>query len=128
MAVTATYSTVYDGIKSAVVQVNITADSVGDLNPEAAVDVSALTPPARGVKVKRASWTVSGGTVSLLWDTIAGDDTPAILMSGTGLMDYSAIGGMPNMSPSPQGDLLVKTIGFTAGSTATIELELRKKR
>jgi hypothetical protein len=125
MAVTATFQTLHDGMRNAVVQVNLTADSVGDINPTIAVDVSAMTPPAKSVKIKRASWTVEGGTVHLLWDGYA-EDAPALLMAGQGVMDYCGIGGMPSQGVPP-GDLLLKTSGFTAGSTATIELELRKK-
>ena len=52
MALTATFQTLHDGMRNAVVQVNLTADSVGDINPTIAVDVSAMTPPAKSVKVK----------------------------------------------------------------------------
>lgn len=125
MAVTATFQTLHDGMRNAVVQINLSADSVGDMNSTIAVDVSAMTPPAKSVKIKRASWTVEGGTVALLWDGYA-EDAPAILMAGQGVMDYCSSGGMPSQGVPP-GDILMKTSGFTAGSTGTVHLELRKK-
>jgi hypothetical protein len=125
MAVTSSFSVIHDGVRNAVVQINLSADAVGDLNPTVAVDVSEMTPPASSVKVERASWSVEDGTVHLIWDGYA-EDAPAILMSGQGVMDYCKIGGMPSQGVPP-GDLLIKTSGFMAGSTGTVQLELRKK-
>jgi hypothetical protein len=127
MAVSQTVRVLHDGIKNLVVQVNLSADVAGDMSPTAIVDVSALSPKARSVKVNKATWSSQGGDVRLFWDNYGADDEPVILMTGQGSMDYCSIGGMPNKGEAPNGDMLMSTNGFTAGSSATVLLELKKK-
>jgi hypothetical protein len=127
MAVSQTVRVLHDGIKNLVVQVNLSATEAGDMPATAIVDVSALSPKARSVKVSKATWASQAGDMRLFWDNYGADDEPVILMTGQGCMDYGSIGGMPNKAEAPTGDLMLSTNGFVGGSSASVLLELKKK-
>lgn len=128
MAFQTTNQIVHDGARSVVVHLNGVCDGgvFGDEKLEMKVMASCLSPPARNLKMNRIDYNVSGGIVSL-WRQ-ADDPVKICDMAGTGFFDYSNVGGMPsNAGPSENGDLLISTTGFDAGSSYSIKLDMIKK-
>ncbi len=115
----------YDGINNAAVVLTGLADSQGGSEiRQVKVTGAELRPPAVP-KVARITYNVTGGSVTLFWDDANDDQTLAVL-SGEGEMCFDHIGGLPNPSLDPSGNILLSTQDFLPGSGYTISLELRK--
>lgn len=90
------------------------------------VDVSALTPPATEVKIRKIDYNVGGMTVQVLWE--ATEDVVALTLTGEGNHCSRRFGGLVNNAGAGvTGDILFTTIGATAGDTYSIILELDKR-
>lgn len=134
MAVTTTTQVLYDGPLRAKVQVTGSSDGSGEVSLATLVDASALGRSASGlpctsVQVSRINANVKPqGSVQLYWGALV----PALFanLSGTqARFDYTNITGItaPADTVGPTGDIVYSTTGMTAGSTFTLELELKKK-
>ena len=96
------------------------------------VVAEALSPLGPGqncgrVRVQRVTGNTSRGNVQLLWDA----ETPLKFadLAGPGIdMDFRSITALrpPATLLSATGSILYSTSGFTAGSSFTIELDVRK--
>ncbi len=123
--ITTTARVAYDGVKNAAVVLTGLADSAGGSElRQIKVDASELSPPAVP-KVMRISYSVTGGSVALLWAD-SNDNTPLAVLSGQGEMCFETFGGLVNAAPDPSGDILLSTQDFLPGSGYTISLEMRK--
>jgi len=75
--------------------------------------------------IRSVKWFQSGYTyISLLWDHTT-DDLAVMLGPGQGELDFSVAGGLHDpQSTGGTGDLLLTTVGHTAGDTYAIILTL----
>ena len=103
--------------------------NVSDGTGEAAVkkvDVSALFGAPSTVKIDRIIYSVDGMTVRLLWDATA-DVVAFTIGNGTGVLDFTSIGGLHNNAGTGvTGDILFTTNGHSSGDSYSIVLEMSK--
>lgn len=132
MTIALTLQTLYDGPRRAKLQFTGVSDGSGEVSGAVMVDASTLSPlgpaqPCRRVKLERLTGNTGYGIVELYWGALV----PLKFAELTGAnieMDYSNITAMaaPSSLPSATGDILYTTVGFSAGSTFMLELELIK--
>lgn len=132
MAIATTIQTIYDGPRRAKVQVTGISDGSGEATNAMLVQASALSAlgpgqPCKRVKVERITGNTSYGNVELLWDA----ETPlkfAELAGADIMMDYSNITALAPARSfiSWTGNVLYTTLGFAAGSSFMLEVELIK--
>lgn len=126
MAVQTTSQVLYDGIRNVVMQFTGIGDGMGDEVAAIKVHMADLTPVPLSVKVKMLHYDVTGGLVQLLW--AATENVPFLTLGVNDEIDYSNIGGMTNGGgDTANGDILISTLGFDAGSTYSVTLEMVKK-
>jgi len=127
MADAVTSQTIFDGKRKTVIKLTNISDGTG----EAAVlkvDVSGLSPAASKVKINKIWYMTDGMTVQILWD--ATTDVVALLIpqNDSGFLDFESIGGIiNNAGAGVTGDVMLTTVGHTAGDTYCIILELVKE-
>jgi hypothetical protein len=126
MAVQTTSQVLYDGPANVVMQFTGIGDGMGDETAAIKVRMADLTPIPASVKVRNLQYDISGGLVQLLW--AATENVPFLTLSGYNTIDYQDMGGMTNGGgDTATGDILISTLGFDAGSTYSIVLEMKKK-
>lgn len=125
-----TSTTIVDGQRLAVMRFSNASDGTGEADV-IKVDVSALAPsegrPCTGVNVLRVWGTTAGMVVNLEWD--ATTDVLLLTLPTDTLVDLDlrSFGGIPNNSGAGKtGDILLSTVGHTAGDTYSIVLEMSK--
>jgi hypothetical protein len=126
MAVQTTSQVLHDGVRNLVMQFTGICDGTGDEVAAVKVRMTDLSPVPLSVKVQKLHYDISGGLVNLLW--AATENVPFLTLSGFDTIDYCKIGGMRNGGgDTANGDILLSTLGFDAGSTYSITLEMVKK-
>jgi hypothetical protein len=130
MADTITSQTINNGPRNLVMLFTNESDATGE-SAVVKVDATSATFANRGVapglhlKVGRISFAVNSGAVRLQWD--ATSSTDFAILSGTGTFDYSYFGGLPNpANAGATGKIKFTTVGFIAGSSYVIEMEMIK--
>lgn len=111
-----------EGLRNYVIQVTGTGPDASTV----LVDVSALNPPAQGVRLMRASYDVGvGGQVELAFQ---GDAEDFLTMSeGSGqTICYKKVGGIPNRNAggTSDGDVLITSVD---GSRYSMTLHFAKQ-
>ena len=128
MTVAITSQVLYDGIRNLVMQVQGVSDGTNDT--VVLVDISELNPVPQSVKVLCVTYDVPFGIVRLAYE---GDEPVQIAdCCGWNELDFKKIGGAVNTIGAPadnnsNGDILATTMGFEAGCTFNIKLEMVKK-
>ena len=127
MAIATTTQVLHDGNRNVVMQFTGISDGAGAETNAVKVDVSELNPPARSVKVRKLTSNVDGGILQLSW--AADDPVPFLeLRNGTHEIDYDKIMGLTNGGgDTANGDILFSTLGFEAGASYSVTLEMTKK-
>ena len=126
MAVQATSQVLYDGITNVIMQFTGVGDGQGDETAAIKVHMADLNPVPFSVKIRNVQYDISSGLVQLLW--AAAENVPFLTLSGYNTIDYQDMGGMVNGSgDTANGDILISTLGFDAGSTYSVLLEMKKK-
>lgn len=126
MAVQTTSQVLYDGTKNVVMQFTGIGDGMGDEVAAIKVRMADLMPVPYSVKVSKLHYDISGGIVQLLW--AATENVPFLTLAVCDSIDYTNIGGMVNGGgDTANGDILISTLGFDAGSTYSITVEMTKK-
>lgn len=81
--------------------------------------------PGVHLKIARITFTVSGGELRMQWDASAPTDIDILAYTGT--QDYTFFGGLTNPNATgATGSILFTTVGFVAGSSYTVVLEMLK--
>lgn len=118
----------YDGIGNVTMQ--FTGLSEGDNETLVTkVDVSALQPICRSVKIMDIEYEVSGGLLELFWDSTM-DPAKFLELASVGSFDYCRENGLINplmASGLGTGNIKFSTVGFDVGSTYSIKLKMKKK-
>jgi hypothetical protein len=128
MADAVTSQTLLDGERLAVMKFTNISDGTGE-SAVLKVDVSALASNASGkactgVKIEKASVSINGMAVSVLWD--ATTDVVATVLA-PGVYDFCFDPALPNNAGAGvTGDVLFTTIGHTSGDTYAIILTMVK--
>lgn len=124
MADAVAVQTVIDGAKNTVVKLTNVSDGTGE-SAVLKVDVSTLLGAPSKVAIDKVQYDTAGMAVHLLWD--ATTDVSALILNGQGCMDFSEFGGLiNNAGAGVTGDILLTTVGHTAGDTYTVILHLKK--
>jgi hypothetical protein len=127
MADTVTSNVLFTGAGKHTLLLTNICDGTGEANV-VKVDKSAFTNRFGGtvgpLRILKCKWNMQGFTyVRLHWDHDA-DDT-AMVLSGDGEMCFNKAGGLKDPgSAGGTGDLLLSTVGHTAGDTYTIMLSI----
>ena len=126
MAIATTSQVLYDGARNGVMQFTGIGDGTGDEAAAIKVHMADLSPVPLSVKVKKIHYDVTGGLVQLLW--AAAENVPFLTLGTVDTIDYEKIGGMLNGGgDTANGDILISTLGFDAGSSYSVTLEMVKK-
>lgn len=128
MANTISKKTILDGDSLYILELEIEGDGSGEETGTNIIDVSAIGGTPSGIVIRKAWWSLTGFSASLLWD--ATTDVLALqCYEGEGGLDYMQIGGpiQNNAGTGKTGDLLMTTVGLGSGDKGTIRLECRKK-
>jgi hypothetical protein len=124
MADAVSSQTLIDGAKNVVMKFTNTSDGTGE-SAVLKVDVSGLSGAPSRVRVMKIHYSVFGMVARLLWD--ATTDVTMIDLQGDGHMDLSCFGGLYNNGGAGvTGDILLTTVGHTAGDSYSIVLEMVK--
>ena len=124
--IAATSQVLYDGPRNCVMQFTGICDGLGDESNAVKVRMSDLAPVPKSVSVRKVTYDVSSGLVQLLWS--AADPVPFLVLSEHNMIDYTNMGGMTNGGgDTANGDILISTLGFDAGASYSVTLEMVKK-
>jgi hypothetical protein len=127
MADAVTSKKIMDNDYNYIVQLTNLSDGTGE-SAVVKVDVSALSPVPTEVTLEKVHFSTVGMAVRLLWDASADVLAWEIPAEATGMLDFSAFGGLMNDSGSGKtGDVQLTTIGHTSGDTYNLVLECRKR-
>lgn len=128
MPITTTAQPIFDGNRTVSYQYTGISDGSGNLTGAVLVDPTALSPKAAAVKVVKISGTVSYGVVELSWDALP--PVKFAELSGDSIcIDYSRQGALNNKiaGPDATGKILISTLGFSAGSTYSLTIDMTKR-
>lgn len=126
MGTQTTSQVLYDGTRNVVMQFTGVSDGADPESNVVKVDMSALNPRPASVKIMKSTYDVQGGVVQLSWAAV--EPVPFLMMEGHDEFDYEKIGGMVNGGgDTASGNILLSMLGFEAGSTYSIKLEMVKK-
>ena len=117
---------IVDNSKEYIAVFTNTSDGTGEAAVKK-VDVSALTPAATRVRIRRIAFACIGMAVKILWD--ATTDTIAWICNENqqGDFDFSKFGGLFNPEETGvTGDIMFTTVGHTAADSYVILLECDK--
>lgn len=110
-----------------IVRLQNRSDGTGETNV-VKVDKSTLSingaEPTK-LSLLRAVWSINGFSVRLSWDHTTDDEL--LTLAGNGILDLESIGGIPDpASTGGTGDVLLSTVGTTAGFAYDLTLWFRK--
>jgi hypothetical protein len=113
---------ILNGSRNLVVKLTNTSDGTG----EAAVKkVDASDQGASFLTIEKIHYSVAGMVARLLWD--ATTDVTIVDLQGDGCLNACDFGGLPNNAGAGvTGDILLTTVGHTAGDSYSIILEMKK--
>lgn len=130
MADTVTSQTIINGPRNLIMKFTNESDGTGE-SAVKKVDAQSATFANQGVvpgvhlKIARVTFTVSGGELRMQWDASSATDID--IPAYTGTQDYTFFGGLTNPNAAgATGSILFTTVGFTAGSSYTVVLEMLK--
>ena len=130
MADTVTSQTMINGPRNLVMKFTNESDGTGE-SAVTKVDATSTTFANRGVvpgihlKVARIIFAIYNGAVRVQWNASA--NTDMAILAGTGTMDFTFMGGLPNPNNSgATGSISFTTVGFASGSSYVIDLEMIK--
>lgn len=130
MADTVSSQTIINGPRNLVMKFTNESDGTGESGikkVDAASSTFAVngTVPGVHLTVARVTYNVSTGSVRMQWDASSATDID--ILSYAGVQDYTAFGGLTNPNATgATGSILFTTVGFVAGSSYTITLEMIK--
>jgi len=130
VANTLSKTTIEDGQKNLIVQVDIIGDGSGDESATLLIDVSTYGDlhgvTCSGVVLEKLQSTLEGFTARLLWDATT-DVSAVFLGQGPTKLCWEAEGGRTNNAGTGKtGDLLITTTNLGSGDQGTLILEMRK--
>lgn len=126
MANQTTQQVLYDGPRNLVMQFTGICDGQGDESAVVKVHMADLERTPKSVKIMGIEYDVNGGVVQLLW--AADSPVPFAILSDFNDLDYTQMGGLTNAGgDTANGDILLSTLGFEAGSSYMVKLTMVKK-
>lgn len=132
MADVVTSQTIINGNRNLVMKFTNESDGTGETGVkkvDAASTTFATVPqgnvPGVHLKIARITFVVSGGELRLQWDASSATDID--ILAYTGVQDYTFFGGLTNpKATGATGSILFTTVGFAAGSSYTVTIEMLK--
>ncbi len=131
MADTVDVKVVLSGTKYYILHLTNISDGTGEsavikADISGLIGANGLAPT--GTSIREVAWSIQGFTsVRLFWDHTT-DDEIVVLGTGSGILDFSGIGGLVDpRSAGGTGDILLTTAGAAAGSTYDITLVIQLK-
>lgn len=132
MADAVTSQTITNGNRNLVMKFTNESDGTGEsgVTKVNATSTTFATVPFNNVpgihlKVQRITYDVQGGSVRVQWN--ASSNTDMVILEFAGVMDQTFFGGFTNPNNAgATGSISFTTVGFAAGSSYTITLEMVK--
>lgn len=130
MADTVQTNVIFDGSRRRIVQLLNSSDATGE-SAVVKVDVSALTGPdgtaPSKVSIQEVEYDIQGFSAVLLYFDATTDDEALYLPAGSGVKDFTNIGGLHDpQSTGTTGDIVLTTVGAAVGATYDIILHVKK--
>lgn len=126
MADTVTSATLVDGARIVVMAFTNQSDGTGE-SAVTKVDVSALSPAASEVSIRKIHYATQGMAVKILWVASTSVLAWTVPPDTEGCLDFTEFGGLQNNAGSGvTGDIAFTTIGHTSGDSYNIVLEMAK--
>src|SRR5689334_2204347 len=130
MSILATTTVAQDGaLHASMILSGVCDGSGGDENLAVKVDPTTFVTQCQKVNLDWIQYEVSGGIVSLFWETYASGPLKIMDLATRGEFN---IGMEKSASLAPPADatgrILLSTVGFDAGSSYTLNMRLRKKQ
>ena len=124
--IAATSKVLHDGVRNSIMQFTGVSDGAGPETNAVKVDASELDPAPASLKVTKITYDVSGGVLRLSW--AADDPVQFADLTEQNVIDYEKFGGLLNGGgDTANGDILFSTLGFEAGSSYSVTIEMVKK-
>lgn len=130
MADTVTSQTIINGSRNLIMKFTNESDGTGE-SAVKKVDAQSAGFAVNGVvpgihlTIRRIIFVIQGGSLRLLWDATTATDIDILAFTGT--QDYTPLSGLTNPNNTgATGSILFTTVGFSAGSSYTVELEMLK--
>ena len=126
MADAVTTQKIFDGSKKAIFKFTNISDGTGE-SAVTKLDISTLVGSPEKVKIIHIWYTTEGMSVQLWWD--ATTNVPAYFLGSnkSTKIDFHWFGGLVNNAGTGvTGDLLLTTVGHTAGDSYSIIIEVDK--
>lgn len=115
-----------DGRRDVVIKLTNVSDGTGE-SAVAKVDVSALSGAPAGVKIMKVHASTIGMGFRLLWDATTDAEILSFPADFAECLDFTGFGGIQNNAGTGvTGDIMLTTVGHTAGDSYSVILELRK--
>ena len=128
MAIVKSTATIFDGNRRVSLQVSGISDGAGQLTLEPLAIASAFNPAAKALKVLKVAGSVSYGVVELYWEALP--PVKFLTLSGDSIcFDFSETGALNKAAAGADatGNILISTIGFSAGSTYSLQIDMTKQ-
>ena len=131
MADAVTSTTLSDSDRSVVIQLTNTSDGSGEAAVNK-VDVSGLatrstdSATCTGVRLAKIVYSTFGMSVKLLWDATTNVPLLNLPQDWEDTIDFSDFGIPNNSGAGSTGDILVTTVGATAGDTYLLVITVTK--
>lgn len=115
-----------DGRRDVVIKLTNVSDGTGE-SAVVKVDVSALSGAPSGVKIMKVHASTIGMGFRLLWDATTDTEILSFPADFAEDFDFTGFGGIQNNAGTGvTGDIMLTTVGHTAGDSYSVILELRK--
>jgi hypothetical protein len=131
MADTVTSQIIVNGNRNLVMKFTNESDGTGESGVKKVDAASSTIATSQGIvpgvhlTIARVTFAVQGGSLRMQWDASSATDID--ILEYTGVQDYTFFGGLTNpKATGATGSILFTTVGFVAGSSYTIILEMLK--
>lgn len=125
MADTVTSQTLSDGSANIIVHLTNDSDGTGE-SKVLKVDVSALAGAPSEVAITKVVFSTYGMAVKLYWDATTDTLALALPADHCGEMNFGDLGIRNSAGSGKTGDILLSTIGHSAGDAYSITLYMRR--
>ena len=124
MADAVTVQTLLDGPRNVIIKLTNLSDGTGEAAVLKADPATFFPVPAR-FSLNRVEYALDGMMATLLWEGSANKNI--VHLSGTGFLDWTSTGGLPNNALAPTGKILLTTTSAGNNDSYVITLFLKKK-
>ena len=127
MTIATTSTVLLEGTPRVVMQFTGLSDGPSQETDVLKVDPKLMTPKPRALLVQRIIYDIAGGALVIGWDAYEGT-IPFMILTGCMTVDYREFGSIVNLAGTDtKGGIVFSTVGFDAGSSYSVLLDIVKK-